>query len=334
MKMTMRFSVLLFAAGAALWAQAPKKSANPAPVGAVMTTPPGYLTKAKLTEWVRHYRLYPQAVNLEVSNPVASDVPGLLLVSVKASMGAASEVMDFYITRDGAKLIEGKSFDSRENPFKKTLDKLRTGGAPSLGTPGAPVVIVLFSDFQCSYCKKEADIVRKELLKVFPTQVRVYFKDFPLESIHPWARAASVAGRCVQKQKEDAGFWAFHDAVFADQEKITNENLKDKLKEHAKTAGADAAALEACLADRAVDAAVTQSVAEGREVGVQSTPTMFINGRSIPGSIPWQNLKQIIELEANYQVTAKNADERCCTLPSPSLLAMPPNPILSPKTKP
>ncbi|MCC6539412.1 MAG: thioredoxin domain-containing protein [Bryobacterales bacterium] len=331
--MKMRFSLLLLALGAALWAQTPAKK-NSGPIRVVKTPLPGYLEKTKMTEWVRHYKLYPPQVNLEVSNPVPSDVPGLLLVNVKASMGAASESSEYYITRDGMKLVEGKAFDSRENPFKKTLDKLRTDGAPSLGTPGAPVVIVLFSDFQCSYCKKEAEIVRKELLKAFPTQVRVYFKDYPLESIHPWARTASVAGRCVQKQKEDAGFWAFHDAVFADQEKITNDNLKEKLKEHARTAGADVAAFEACLADKTVDAMVTQSAAEGRELGVSSTPTMFINGRSIPGSLPWPNLKQIIELEANYQVTAKNAGEHCCTLPSPSLLSMPPNPILAPKTKP
>ena len=288
----------------------PKPTAAPAP---------GYLNKETLSAWVRHFRLYPQQVNLEVSDPKASDVAGMLEMTVRASMGAAAEQTRYYVTRDGKKIIDGKSYDAAENPFKRELDKLKTDGAPGMGTAGAPVVIVVFSDFQCGFCKKEAEAIRAELLKAFPTQVRLYFKDYPLESIHPWAKIAAIGGRCVFRQ-DPAKFWDYHDAMFADQEKITAESVKAKIKEIGKAKQLDEAKLEACLADKTATDEVAKSAGEAQELGVQSTPTLFINGRSIPGSVPWPNLKQIIDLEVGYQAVTHNAGEACCTLAVPTLL--------------
>jgi protein-disulfide isomerase len=298
----------------------PKPAAPPAPA-------PGYLNKETMGAWVRHFRLYPPQVKLDVSDATPSDVPGLLALTVRASAGAAAEQLHYYVTRDGKKIIDGRAFDASENPFKREIDKLKTDSAPGLGTPGAPVVIVVFSDFQCGYCKKEAEALRAELVKTFPTQVRLYFKDYPLETIHPWAKTAAIAGRCVFRQDANK-FWDYHDAVFADQEKITAENVRSTVKEIAKAKGLDEPSLDACLADKSAEAEIAKSVAEAQELGVQSTPTLFVNGRSIPGSVPWQNLKQIIDLEIGYQAVAHNAGEQCCSLPVPSLLNLPKNPVL------
>ena len=319
------FSGIAFAS--ALFAQgAPAGVAKPKPPTAAAAAP-GYLNKTTMAAWIRHFRLYPAQVVIDIGDPKPSDVPGLLELTIRASMGAAAEQSRYYVTRDGKKIIEGRAYDALENPFKRELDKLKTDLTPSLGTAGAPVVIVVFSDFQCGYCKKEAEILRAELLKAFPTQVRLYFKDYPLETIHPWAKAAAIGGRCVFSQQPDA-FWNYHDAMFADQEKITAETVKPKIQEFAKAKQLDQAKFDACLAGKEAEAEVAKSAKEAQELGVQSTPTLFINGRSIPGSVPWQNLKQIIELEIGYQSTAHNAGEQCCTLPSPSLLNLPKNPVL------
>lgn len=324
----MKRLVLLPIGVACLLVAQPKPPAPAKPKPAAGAAPaPGYLNKETMAAWVRHFRLYPGQVQVEVSDAKPSDVPGLLELTVRASMGQAAEQNRYYVTRDGRKIIDGRSFDAAENPFKRELDKLRTDGAPGMGTVGAPVVIVVFSDFQCGYCKKEAEALRAELLKSFPTQVRLYFKDFPLESIHPWAKTAAIAGRCVYRQDQNK-FWEYHDAMFADQEKITAENVKTKVKEVAKAKGLDEAQLDACMADKSAAEEVAKSVAEGHELGVQSTPTLFVNGRNIPGSVPWQNLKQIIELEVGYQSITHNAGEQCCTLPVPSLLNVPKNPVL------
>ncbi len=321
----MKLFVFLGLAGALLLpAQIkPKPQAAPAPA-------PGYLNKETMAAWVRHFRLYPQQVKLDVSDAKPSDVPGMLDLSVKASMGAASEQTRYYVTRDGKKIIEGKSYDASENPFKRELDKLKTDGQPGMGTAGAPVVIVVFSDFQCSYCKKEAETLRTELPKAFPKEVRLYFKDYPLESIHPWAKIAAIGGRCVFRQ-DPAKFWDYHDAMFADQEKITVETVKAKIKEIGKSKQLDEVQLDACLADKTAEAEVARSIVEAQDLGVQSTPTLFINGRSIPGSVPWPNLKQIVDLEIGYQSVAHNAGEACCSLPVPSLLNNVPKSPVFPK---
>jgi protein-disulfide isomerase len=249
-------------------------------------------------------------------------MPGFVEVTLNASLGNASENRTFYISKDGQKILTGSVYDVNTNPFKPDLDKLKTDFQPSIGTPGAPVVIVLFSDFQCQYCREEAKMIRTELIKNYPTQVRLYFKDFPLETIHPWAKTAAVAGRCVFKQTP-AAFWDYHDWVFEKQGEITPENFDEKLSAFAQSKNLDAGALSACRTAPPAAADISRSLAEGRSVGVNSTPTMFVNGRKIPYSITWENLKQVIEFEINYQRTAQNAGEACCTVTLPNPLAPP-----------
>ena len=122
--------------------------------------------------------------------------------------GDASEDFPFLVSKDGSKILQATVYDVNSNPFKPDLDKLKTEFQPSFGTPGAPVVLVAFSDFECPVCKTEATMLRQNLLTAYPTQVRLYFKDFPLESIHPWAKPAAIAGRCVFRQNPSS-FWSY-----------------------------------------------------------------------------------------------------------------------------
>src|SRR5215467_13292999 len=154
-------------------------------------------------------------------------------VNVHLSSGNATQDATFYVSKDGQKILQGSVFDVKDNPFKPELDKLKTDLAPNFGTPGAPVVLVLFSDFQCPFCKEEAKMLRTNLLSAYPKQVRAYFKDMPLDQIHPWARPAAIAGRCVFKQNA-AAFWDYHDWMYDHQGEITKENFRDKALEFAK----------------------------------------------------------------------------------------------------
>src|ERR1019366_2196927 len=93
----------------------------------------------------------------------------------------------FYVSKDGSRLVQGAVFDIAHNPFKPDLDKLKTDGAPGIGTTGAPVAIVEFSDFECPYCKQQAKLLHDNLLSAYPKEVKLYFREFPLEAVHPWA---------------------------------------------------------------------------------------------------------------------------------------------------
>lgn len=269
--------------------------------------------KSTLEAYVRHMFVMDKQVTVQVGDPKPSQFPGYQEVIVSASAGQRHQDFPFLVSQDGSKIVQGNFtfYDVNQNPFKPDLDKLNTDGAPSFGTKGAPVVIVEFSDFECPYCKNEASVIRKNLLATYPKEVHFYFKEFPLESLHPWARTAAIASRCVYRQNPDA-FWAYHDWIFDKQNDITPENVKDKIQEWAKSEkGIDAAKLGACLENKETDAEVAKDMAEGRAVKVDSTPTLFINGRRVAASVDWPTLHSIIDYEIEYQKTAKNAGEDC-----------------------
>lgn len=269
--------------------------------------------KPAMEAYVRHLFLYGTQIKVEVDDPKPSQLPGFREVVVRASAGQASEVRQFYVSRDGQKILQATVWDINANPFERDLKLLKTDLSPSFGTAGAPVVIVVFSDFQCQYCRQEGKMLREQLLKAYPTQVRVYFKDMPLQQIHPWAMTAAIAGRCVFRQKPLA-FWDYHDYIFEQQPNLSEGNLKDKINEFAGSKGLDQVQLSSCIEKKLTAPEVEKSLAEARTLGVNSTPTLYINGRKIAFSITWENLKQIVDFELNYQKTAQNAGEQCCTV--------------------
>jgi protein-disulfide isomerase len=273
------------------------------------------LDKATLEAYVRHLFVMGSGVTVQVSDPKPSDLPGFSQVTVSASAPNAHEDFQFLVSKDGSKIVQGNVFNVAENPFKKDLDKLKTEGAPSLGTQGAPVVIVEFSDFECPYCQREAKVLRENLLASYPTQVHFYFKEFPLTSLHPWAQASAVASRCVYDQNKDE-FWKYHDWVFDHQNEIDKDNFRSKVADWAKgEKDLDSLKLSACMENNATEADVEKDIAQGHDMGVDSTPTLFINGRRLAAAADWQTLKAIIDYEIEYQKTAKNAGEDCgCTI--------------------
>jgi len=267
--------------------------------------------KPTLEAYIRHLFLLQPQLTVTIGDPKPSALPGFKEVRVRIAQGAQSQEVPLYVSTDGKKIVQGNYYDVTTNPFKPELDKLKTQFQPALGTAGAPVAIVVFSDLQCPHCKGEAEMLRQNLIQNYPTQVRLYFKDYPLEGLHPWAKAAAMAGRCVFQQKPDA-FWQYHDWVFAHQDSLTADNLKDQVLGWAKDAkDVDAIKLGACIAGKTTQAEVEKEIEEARALDVTGTPTMFINGRRISQTIDWPNLKNIIDTEIEYQKTAKNAGDDC-----------------------
>jgi protein-disulfide isomerase len=279
------------------------------------------LDKPTLEAYVRHLKVWGPPIKIEIGDPKPSPMPGFSEVIVHASASGESIDLSLYVSKDGQKVVEGRLYDIAQNPFKHELDKLKTDLQPSFGTPGAPVVLVEFSDFECPMCKEEAKMLRDNLASAYPTQVRFYFEEFPLNQIHPWARAAAIAGRCIFRQNANA-FWDFHDWIFAHQDEVKPENLKDKVLEFAKGKELDVLQLSRCMDNKETEAEVNKAQALGKSVEVAATPTLFVNGRRMVGRVDWPSLRNIIDYEIDYQKTAHNAGENCgceVTLPAPKL---------------
>jgi protein-disulfide isomerase len=286
--------------------QTPKKSAP------VQQASPA-IDKVAIEAYVRHlFAEWPAEAKIEVGDPKPSEIPGLREVIVTGSLQGQNAQQKLLMTADGQRFILGTVYDLRQNPFRADMAKLTTDSLPSLGTPGAPVMMVLFTDLQCPFCREEAKTLRANLIQTYPKEVRLYFKDYPLVQMHPWAKPAAIAGRCVFQQSP-AVFWQYHDWVFEQQPQITLENLNGKVMEFAQGKQIDGLQLKRCIDTRATEADVDRSVKEGQSLQVDSTPTLFINGRRINSNLPWPQLKSIIDNEIAYQKTAKNAgDQPCC----------------------
>ena len=209
-----------------------------------------------------------------------SVVTDLYEVGVEVSLRGESESAVVYVSRDGRYMFRGEMNDMAADPFAAIRQKLTLEGYPSKGPADASVVIVEFGDFQCPSCR-QLDRILRQMLPNYP-QVRLVFKDFPLEQIHPWAMTAALAGRCAFQQSSEA-FWKLHDSIYDSQESITVENAYDKLIQLATDAGVPAAVLRPCMADPQTTESVRKSIAEGRSLDITSTPTTFVNGRRVIG---------------------------------------------------
>ena len=286
--------------------------------------------KATMEDYIRHLILVNPQVTVKVEDPKPSPIAGLKQEDVKISWGPNSETLTFYVSQDGRYIIDigqtgvpggGGIYDIDESPFASILNKLDTAGAASFGAPGAPLSLVMFSDMQCPQCKAEAESLRKNLLASFPTQVRVYFMDFPLSSLHPWASQAAIIGRCILQQGQPQ-FWSYIDWIYANQNDIKPDNLRAKAEQFAKDNKLDLMSFGHCLDNPArVTAEVDKEIAVGKSLNINETPTIFLNGRRLVGSIEWDNLKPIIQMDLDYAQTHLAASsEKCCEITPPSPL--------------
>ncbi|MCX6616712.1 MAG: thioredoxin domain-containing protein [Acidobacteria bacterium] len=159
---------------------------------------------------------------------------------------------------------------------------LSDGASAAAGPPEAPVTLVVFSDFQCAYCKRFAEWLKAETARFKTNQLRVVYRHFPLSSIHPWAQAAAEAAACAAVQSP-AAFWKLHDSIFADQASINPGNVKDKLQDYAQsTTGLDLPAYEGCVETGQALEAVRKDQRLGASAQVRGTPTVFLNGKPLP----------------------------------------------------
>jgi protein-disulfide isomerase len=172
-------------------------------------------------------------------------------------------------------------------------------GAPSKGPAKAPVTIVEFSDFHCPFCRRVLPTLA-QLESKYGGKIKLVFRDFPIESLHPGATKAHEAARCANEQGK---FWAYHDKLFNAPPKSTPETFK----ELAKDVGLDANAFETCLNSKKYEAAIKEDIAEGNRVGVSGTPAFFINGRLVSGAQPVEAFARIIDDELARTGPAQSA---------------------------
>ena len=159
---------------------------------------------------------------------------------------------------------------------------------PVRGNAAAPITIIEFSDFQCPFCARVNPTLAR-LRETYGDRIKIVFKDYPLPN-HPQAPKAAEAARCAGEQKK---YWEMHDAMFANQRALE----VPALKQTARAIGLEGASFDQCLDSGKYTATIRSGTTLGDKMGVNSTPTLYVNGRPLIGAMPYENFKQIIDEE-------------------------------------
>ncbi|MGH9683459.1 MAG: thioredoxin domain-containing protein [Candidatus Acidiferrales bacterium] len=206
--------------------------------------------------------------------------PEFYTVPVKVTVSGQTDSGAVYVSKDGKTFFRGDMYSIASDPFAASREMLQPGANPSKGPADARVTVVEFSDFECPHCRELFEIMQS-VEREFP-QVRFVYEDFPLVQIHPWAETAAIAARCAYMQSP-AAFPKMRASIFENQDVISAENVWDKLLGYATQAGLAADAFKACMSSPDAKKAVDADHANGIAVGVNSTPTVYVNGRPIVG---------------------------------------------------
>ncbi len=295
MKLTLKLNTFAFTLFAATILFAQQPTASPAPAQASPA-----IQKSVETFLRNFYALGPE-IQITVGAPKELGSSGILETPVEVKTPEGTEKVKMYLSKDGRYLMRGEVTDLTTDPLAETRAKIITANSPVLGNPNATITLVEYSDFECPVCRILHDGLRG-LLPNYP-QVKVIFKDYPIEALHPWARTAALAGRCAYMQDPKA-FWKVYDLIYDNQELISAANSYDKFLDFAGQAGLNKDTFKSCLSGPEAAQAIDASVANANLLEVRSTPTVFINGRRVVGADP-HTIQQYIDYELAQQKAAK-----------------------------
>ena len=281
---------------------AAQTAAKPAPL-----TPE--ITHRIVNEIRSRYNVPPQ-VTISVSEPKASTMAGYDDLVVSFAGGTNTTHHDFLISTDRKTLAHLEKMDVSQDLMSKIDVKSR----PVKGNPNAKVTIINFDDFQCPFCSRLHATLFENVFKDYADRIKVIYKDYPLIEIHPWAMHAAVDGNCLGEQNSPA-YWDFADYIHANQKLMAGKsrtdafsNLDNFAKEQAQKHQLNADKLQACM-QKQDETAVRASMAEGDKLGIDSTPTLFINGERFTGAVPEAEVRSALDraLAESGEQTPANA---------------------------
>jgi protein-disulfide isomerase len=241
------------------------------------------------------YNVPPQ-ISISLSEPKSGKTPGYDDVTVTFTGGTHTTQHDFLVSKDRKTLAHLETIDISQD----MMSKIDTKGRPIKGNPTAKVTIVNYDDFQCPFCSRMHATLFSNVFKDYADKVRVIYKDYPLVEIHPWAIHAAVDGNCLGEQNSQA-YWDFADYIHANQKLVAGKssaeafaNLDNAAKDQGQKHQLDQDKLQACV-KKQDETAIRASMAEADKLGVDSTPTLFINGERFTGVIPEQELRAVLD---------------------------------------
>jgi protein-disulfide isomerase len=255
----------------------------------------------KIERQVRATYNVPASVKITVGPPRPSDFNNYDALSITMEGSDKKQTYEFLLSKDGKTLLRMTKLDLTKDPYVEAMKKIDLNGRPTRGNKDAKVVVVNFDDFQCPYCSRMHQTLFPELLKEYGDRVEFVYKDFPLIDIHPWATHAAVDANCLAAQNSDA-YWDFADHIHASQRDVNAEKGRDAqfaaldhlTLEQGQKHNLDQAKLQSCVKAQNEDA-IKKSMHEAEDVGVNATPTLFVNGQEMDGALPASEMRAALD---------------------------------------
>jgi protein-disulfide isomerase len=278
----------------------PAASKSPSPNSSSQAGPPADVMQAVERQVRAHYSLPPN-VKVLVGPLHASDFPNYDALLISFVSSSKKQDFEFLLARDHKTLLRVTKFDLANDPYAETMKKINLSGRPERGNKNAKVILVSYDDFECPFCSRMHQTLFPGLLKEYGDRVLFVYKDFPLEEIHPWAVHAAVDANCLFAQNNDA-YWDYADYLHTNQHAIGAEKGRDgqnaeldKLaSSQAEKLKLDIPMLQSCIKAQD-DKAVRASIKEGESLGLEATPTVFVNGQKLDGAVPVEEVRLALD---------------------------------------
>jgi protein-disulfide isomerase len=265
----------------------------------------------KIERQVRSYYTIPADVKITVGAIApTTEIPGYDAVSVTIDGGSGKpKEYKFLLSKDRSTMLRVTKFDLTKDPFEDVMSKIDLTGRPSRGNKAAKVVVVNFDDFECPFCSRMHQTLFPAIFKEYGDRVNFIYKDYPLAEVHPWAIHAAVDANCLAAQNTDT-YWDFADYIHTNKSEVDSEKTPaarlDAIDKATMLQGQkhnlDMTKLQSCVKAQNEDA-VRASMKEAEGIGVDATPTLFINGQKIDGAVP------ISEVRAALDAALKDAGQ-------------------------
>jgi protein-disulfide isomerase len=269
-------------------------------LGCAAQSAPPEISK-RIERQIRAFYNVPSGVKINLGPLQPSEFPNYDAMNVSFDGGEKKQKYDFLLSKDGKTLLRMTKLDLSRDPYADLMKKIDVGGRPTRGNKDAKVVAVNYDDFQCPFCSRMHQTLFPQMLKEYGDRVLFIYKDYPLSQIHPWAIHAAVDANCLASQNNDA-YWDFADYIHSNQGQVNSEKgsegqfsaLDRMTLQQAQKRNLDLPKLQSCIKTQQQDA-VKASIKEAESLGVEATPTMFVNGEKVDGALPVNELRAVLD---------------------------------------
>jgi protein-disulfide isomerase len=239
-------------------------------------------TEQNIIRYVRERFGIPDGTKLRVAPFKESEYRDFYQTTIYVDNGKQKSQQSAFITKDGHYMVIGNIYALGTDPRKSVEHDISLKEQATVGPANAPVTIVEYADLECPTCARMHQFLEQDVIPKYGNKIRIVFKEFPLVTIHDWALTAAIANECAY-QLDPSKFVPYRSMIFKNQSLINGANVRTLLLDFGERVGLNRLRLATCIDSKQSLPRVEADAREGQQLGISSTPTLFVNGRPVVG---------------------------------------------------